>query len=95
MTFFNKNLDEILSSIKAYQSVTASQHSPSQNSPSYCTLDCLFTKRSLLILTNSCMFVYTHTKCSGFTGRFGGPSKPTKWIKKKAVSLVWLVLSAH
>ena len=50
----------MLSNIKAYQSETASQHSPSQNSPSYCTLGCLFTKGSLLILTSSC-YVCLHS----------------------------------
>ena len=31
--FFNKDFYEMLSNIKAYQTETASQHSPSQNSP--------------------------------------------------------------
>ena len=44
----------MLSNIKAYPSETASQRSPSQNSPTGCTPGCLFTKRSVLILTSSC-----------------------------------------
>ena len=44
----------------------------------------LFTKGSFLILTSSCLILYIHTKCSGFTtGWFGGFSEPTKWIKRK------------
>ena len=44
----------------------------------------LFTKWSFSILTSSCLILYIHTKCSGFTtGWFGGFSKPTKWIKRK------------
>ena len=34
---FNKDFYRMLANIKDYQSKTASQHSPSQNSPSYCT----------------------------------------------------------
>ena len=37
----------------------------------------LFTKGSLLILTSSCQICL-------LTGWFEEPSKPTKWIKKKA-----------
>ena len=44
----------MLSTITAYESETVSQCSPSQNSPSYCTPGCLFTKGSPLILTSSC-----------------------------------------
>ena len=64
--FFNKDFYE-MSNVKAYQSETVSQRSPSQNSPSCCTAGCLFTKGSHLILTSSVMFVYIHAKCSGFT----------------------------
>ena len=52
--FFNKKFYEMLSKMKVYQSETASQGSLSQNSPSCCTLCCLFTKGSLLILASSC-----------------------------------------
>ena len=51
--FFTKDFFEMLSNIKAYQSETTSQCFPSQNSPSCYTPGCLFTKRSLLILTSS------------------------------------------
>ena len=70
----------MLSIIKTYQSETASQHSPSQNSPSCCTPGCLFTKRSLL-------FTFTQNALALLTGWFEGPSKPTKLIKEKSVSV--------
>ena len=41
--FFNKDFHKMLSKIKAYQSETASQHSPSS-----CAQGCLVTKGSLL-----------------------------------------------
>ena len=50
--FFNKDFYE-MSNMKAYQSETAIRCSPSQNSPSCCTLGFLFTKGSLLIFTSS------------------------------------------
>ena len=68
LKFFNKEFYEILSNIKAYQSETASQHCPSQNSPICCTPSYFFTRGSFLILTSSC-HVYIHTKCSGFADR--------------------------
>ena len=71
----------MLSNIKAYQSETASQRSPSQNCPSCCARDCFFT--------------FTQNALALLTGCFGGPSKPTKWIKMKAVSWVWMVFSVH
>ena len=52
---------EILSIIKAYQSETVSQLSPS-----CCTPGCFFTKGPFLIFSSS-YHVYIHTKCSGFT----------------------------
>ena len=86
----------MLSNIKTYHSEAPSQHSPSQNSPLCCTPGCLFTKGSLLILTSSyhaCL--HSHKILMALlTKWFGGPPKPTKWIKKKAVSWVWLVSSA-
>ena len=51
--FFNKDFYEMLSNVKAYQSETASQQSPSQNHPLCCTPGCLFTKGSILILNSS------------------------------------------
>ena len=54
----------------------------------------LFTKGSLSSLTISChVCLDSHNVLALLTEKFGGRSKPTKWIKKKAVSLVWLVLS--
>ena len=50
----------MLSNIKAYLSETASQHSPSQDSPPCCTPGCLFTKERRLILT-SCFHVCLHS----------------------------------
>ena len=38
----------MLSKTKTYQSETANQHSPSQNSPSSCAQGCLVIKGSLL-----------------------------------------------
>ena len=57
----------MLSDIKACQSETVNQCSPYQNSVSCCTLGCLFTKGSLLILTSSCHIFLHHTKYSSFT----------------------------
>ena len=87
----------MLSIIKAYQSETASQHSPSQNSHSFYGPGCLFTKGSLLILTSSChVCLHSHKMfCLYWLDGLGGPLNPTKWIKKKAASWVWLILSAH
>ena len=84
----------MLSNIKAHQSETASQHSPSRNSPLCCTPGCLFT---LLILTSSWHFCLHSNKILWLllTGWLGGPSKSTKWIKQKADSWVWLVFSVH
>ena len=65
--FFNKDFYEMLSDIKACQSETVNQCSPYQNSASCCTLGCLFTKGSLLILTSSCHICLHHTKYSSFT----------------------------
>ena len=77
--FFDNYFYEILSNIKAYQSETVSQHSPCQNSPSCCTLACLFAKGSLLILTSSCcLFTFTQNALALLTRWFGGSSKPTK-----------------
>ena len=51
----------MLSNIKAYQSETESQHSPSQNCPLCCAPGCLFTKGSLLILISCChVCLYSH-----------------------------------
>ena len=52
--FFNKDFCEMLANIKAYRSETTSRRCPSQNFPSCYTPGCLFTKRSLSILTRSC-----------------------------------------
>ena len=57
-TFFNKDFYEMLPKIEVYQSETASQRSPS-----CCTPGCLFTQRSLLILTSSChVCLHSHKK---------------------------------
>ena len=72
----------MLSIIKSYQSETGSQRSPS-----CCTSGCLFTKRSFVFdLQLPCLFTFTRNALVLLTGWFGGPSKPTKWIKKKPVS---------
>ena len=90
--FFKKDFYEILSNIKAYQSETVSQHSPCLNSPSCCMPSCLFTKGLLFILTSICyVCLYSHNNLPGFTDWMVW----RVWIKKKAVSWVWLVLSAH
>ena len=71
----------MLSNVKAYQSETASPRSPSQNSPLCCTLGCLFTKGSLLILTSSChVCLYSHKMLYSLDG-LEGP--PTCSLKKK------------
>ena len=83
----------MLSNIKAYQSKTASL---SQNSISCCAPGCLLTKTSLLILTSCChVCLHSQDALALLTGWFGGPSKPFKRIKKRAVSWVWLVFSAY
>ena len=83
--FFNKHFYEILSNIKAYQSETVSQHSPCQNSPSCCTLACLFAKWSLLILTSSCYVCLHLHKMLWFYWLDGleGPLNPPNRLKRK------------
>ena len=78
--FFTKDFCEMLSNIKAYQSETASQCFPSQNSPSCYTPGCLFTKRSLLILTSSChVCLHSHDMLWFYwLDGLGGPLKPPK-----------------
>ena len=49
----------MLSNVKACQSETVSQRFTSHNSPLYCTLGCLFTKGSLLILASSRFYIHT------------------------------------
>ena len=71
----------MLSNIKAYQPETASHCFPSQNSISCCTWVACFTKISLSVLTSSC---HVHNDRN---------AKRTKWIRKKAVSWVWFVLT--
>ena len=41
---------------------------------------------SFTLLLLSCLFTLTQKALTLLTGWFGGPSKPTKLIKKKAVS---------
>ena len=72
-------------------SQTASQCSP-QNSPSCRTLGRLFQNGSFSILTSSC-HVCLHLHKMLWLYWLDGLE--TKWIKKKAVSWVWVVLSAH
>ena len=83
--FFNKHFYEILSNIKVYQSETVSQHSPCQNSPSCCTLACLFAKGSLLILTSSCYVCLHLHKMLWFYWLDGleGPLNPPNRLKRK------------
>ena len=57
----------MLSNIKVYQSETASQHSPSQNSPSCCTPGRFFTNEFFRFYLVAVMFVYINTKCSDST----------------------------
>ena len=56
----------MLSNIKVYQSETASQHSPSQNSPC-CTPGRFFTNEFFRFYLVAVMFVYINTKCSDST----------------------------
>ena len=75
----------MLSNIKDYQSETASQHSPSQNSPSCCTHVVYLEKNYLWFWIVDAMFVYIHLKKLYWADGF---ESPLKWIKKEAVSWV-------
>ena len=70
-TYLYKNIKknvfyEMLSYIKAYQSDTVSQCSPSQNSPSCCTQVVCLQNDHFWFWLVAVMFVYIHTKCSDF-----------------------------
>ena len=78
----------MLCNIKAYQSERRSQHSPSQNSPSYCTPGRLFTNGSFSIRLVAYLFTFTQNALALLTGWFRRPSTCNKWIKKKAASWV-------
>ena len=85
----------MLANIKAYQSETAVSALLHKTLLRVVT-GRSFTKGSLSVLTSSCcLFKFTQNALVLLTGWFGGPSNPTKWIKNKEVSWVWLVLSAH
>ena len=71
----------MLFNIKACQSETASQCSPSQNSPSCCAWVLCLQKVYFRFWLVAAMLVYIHTKCYGW---FGRPSSPTKCLKKSS-----------
>ena len=68
--------NRLWSNIKSYQSEAASQHSPSQNSLSYCNR-LLVYKRILFDL------VYIPTECSGFTDWMAWRALLTHQMDKK------------
>ena len=75
----------MLSDIKAYQSEIAGQRPPSKNYPSCCTrVVCL--QRIIFDFDQQlpCLYTFRQNALSLMTGWFGGPSKFTKWIKKKS-----------
>ena len=96
--FFNKDFYEMLSNIKGYQSETASQRSPSQNSPSCCALVCLFSKGSLLILTSSChVFLHSHKMLWLYwlNGLEGPLNPPNGQKRKKFYAFGWFLVPAE
>ena len=75
-----------MSNIQDYQLEAASQRSPSQNSPLCCTQVIYLQKDHLRFSLVAAIFLYIHKNATTLlTGWFGGSSKPTIWIKKKAV----------